>query len=578
MAHGATDHQKDREKKEAPQEVYRCDSLCKPTNQGRSKGNHQVQASNDQSCADSGSRMSKRASRQHCEKQAQGLMQRKASQEELLRFLRKVPWQDFQSSPSHVRSTIDQHMERSGDTACVMFGMYAQGSFRGVTNTTKECPWMMRVLTSVLHATDPQHCYTSMTISWNAQSEPHRDVFNLVGSENLVVPLKRPQKGGEIWIENSNPHPKRRTLTLECNGHPVLGELRDLQGPVSLNPKKWHATRPWQGDRMVLIGYTLQSHSLLSRNEVLCLRGRGFQFPWKTRSNISRSRETAQPDPVSPSPAPQAPVEDARFSDHQEGTPRQAPPEGRGTTHGVDQDATQGTTPRAGIRRPAADDREGGSHHRQPLQDQTGNQGGAHGAQLGVQRARQLGQAQSHPPAAPHGDKGARHGTQLHGVWEALSMDIQRSPHARSRIHQVVSPDRGRGGRGSLEAQEICAVGADAEPVSKDSDSREHPSANVDNTFTSSQDGRLPSPEVGSNSVQPELGGDQRCGDDSRECMRQRPVQPHSGAPGGDDQAPGVDPEPEREMNQSGQSSRTQDKATAKTEIPANKMGRTKET
>ena len=172
MALGASDHQKDVEKHSAPQDVYSGDSLCKP-NKGCNVQKDEVcsysnSISNDQRGKQHASEPSKASQRREFENQARKLITSKASMEDLISFLRKVPWQIYQGSPSHVRSTVDLSEGSAKSAAYVTFGMYAQGSFLGVTNITKECTWMSRVLTMVLRKANPEHTYTSMTVSWNS--------------------------------------------------------------------------------------------------------------------------------------------------------------------------------------------------------------------------------------------------------------------------------------------------------------------------------------------------------------------------------------------------------------------------
>ena len=91
----------------------------------------------------------------------------------------------------------------------------------------------------------------------------HADHHNLQGSTNIVLPLKLPPNGGDLWIELkpgdliSGPVEER----VDGKGKRWLGTThRSERGkPFFLNPTRHHATTTWKGERVVLVAYTVNT-------------------------------------------------------------------------------------------------------------------------------------------------------------------------------------------------------------------------------------------------------------------------------------------------------------------------------
>ena len=91
----------------------------------------------------------------------------------------------------------------------------------------------------------------------------HADHHNLQGSTNVVLPLKLPPNGGDLWIElksgdlASGPVEER----VDGKGRCWLGTTHKLERgkPFFLDPTRRHATTPWKGERTVLVAYTVNT-------------------------------------------------------------------------------------------------------------------------------------------------------------------------------------------------------------------------------------------------------------------------------------------------------------------------------
>ena len=71
----------------------------------------------------------------------------------------------------------------------------------GVLGSTADKPWLTELMIRVLSAVAPTAEYTSLWSSNSTAQPVHTDHHNLQGSTNVVLPLKLPPNGGDLWIE-----------------------------------------------------------------------------------------------------------------------------------------------------------------------------------------------------------------------------------------------------------------------------------------------------------------------------------------------------------------------------------------
>ena len=344
---------------------------------------------------------------------------------DLLGFLRQVTWQDFHSGPSHERSALNKREhEEPQASAFAGFGMYSHGGMQGTTNWTKECPLLTRLLNRVVQHYSPNQVWTSVTVSYNMRTETHKDKFNLQGSYNNVIPVIKPQHGGEVWTEGSEPNISNHTQELQCAGETKLGVLHPLKGPIYLDPKKWHATMPWVGDHQGLLASS-----------------------WE---------------------------QDGQQLHVQERDARAAPEAWRGTTFGLDQSSAQVPPDRDCRERAECDDREGCISHCEPLQDKSGPSGEDGRVQVGVHLQDQLRPAPGLADQAPDGNAGASSRAQFSRI-----LDICRDISARAIVQCLDSGDSNQQEGVSLEVEAICPMVSGPQPQRQDETRAGNPLARV---------------------------------------------------------------------------------------------------
>ena len=260
-----------------------------------------------------------------------------------------------------------------------------------------------------------------------------------------------------MWIGGDPKTAASAVCELSCNDQTRYGYLKPLNGPFLIDPKRWHATMPWTGTRMLLIGFTLGCFGRLSGQERHQLKQYGFQLPWKhnpkgaqhrLRSIIGEAHVAL--DSTSNKDAQQLHV--------QEGDAGSAHPSGRDTTIRVDEDSVEDPTGGAGGRSATGDDGKRclEDHQSLPHQGNVAGEAGRVPADLHLQD--EHGPASWHPPPPPDGDTGSSSRSELHGLREVQWLELRPDSYPCTLVQCVGSGNCLQRDRVSLEAPPICCV------------------------------------------------------------------------------------------------------------------------
>ena len=179
-------------------------------------------------------------------------------------------------SPNRNRSLVNR------DAECLTLGVYSHGAFYGTTNASVKHPQ----LTAYLNAFGKKHLprqaqWTSLTISRNNQMPVHRDVNNSGHHPNYLVGLGSYQ-GGELWTHNPQLSEQSQNALAQVHpdGRRLLGEARATQHRVvQFDPKEWHATCPWTGQRIVITYFVSRGWKQLENEALTQVLEQGFQVP-----------------------------------------------------------------------------------------------------------------------------------------------------------------------------------------------------------------------------------------------------------------------------------------------------------
>ncbi|CAE6963869.1 unnamed protein product [Symbiodinium sp. CCMP2592] len=153
-------------------------------------------------------------------------------------------------------------------------GAYSQGTLCGLRRNTRTFPNAVRAAVRLLRARFPHATFATVAIYSNVCTPMHRDANNLEGTANYMVPVTSFGKGG-IWIQDDKGPRARATPLGKANGR----VLQVCEGPVEFDARRYHCTLPWEGSRVVLVGFTPNRISSLKDDEVTVLKDLGFPVP-----------------------------------------------------------------------------------------------------------------------------------------------------------------------------------------------------------------------------------------------------------------------------------------------------------
>ena len=397
---------------------------------------------------------------------AKQLWLREAKVSELTTFLKHVPWSAFDTESQSRPFPRDPENKATLKPAYVVFGCYMHGGVVGVTQVTRRCPYLTRVVMSVMRHLCDDFQGTSVCVSCNIRSPPHRDSYNLSGSENVVVALIRPCDGGGVWTQpKEEESPSVHQVSVQCGSKEVLGTIQGLESPVKLCPQRWHATQPWTGDRLVMIGYSIGSAHKLQMSDRALLRRYGTPMPPRIlapqHQNLPSLRtpkgQRLQPSSLGVAPSSQH----AYIHSHEEGDAGSPSPVGRESAHVVDQGTAGSPTSRA-RRGDHADnlsnDRARCGEDHQSLQAQGGAPGSPAGARGSIYSSSDNRSAEEQDLQAPHGDSGDSSGIRKHGFRETLRDDLQPGDCGEAGVHEVVHQHSRGESRESLAPSSVCPM------------------------------------------------------------------------------------------------------------------------
>ncbi|CAE7914211.1 GIP, partial [Symbiodinium sp. KB8] len=162
-----------------------------------------------------------------------------------------------------------------------MVGQYTHGGQCGVVNDTNAYPFVTLYLVKAFKELTGINDFTSLLITEDVGMKCHRDVHNYVGRSNVLLPLLPCEDGGGVWVEAD---PGSYSFQDEWRQLPNRGwrrgRVHELQPgvPVVINPRRYHATEPWRGRRLVMTTYTPRTSSMKQPTYEI-LRDYGFEPP-----------------------------------------------------------------------------------------------------------------------------------------------------------------------------------------------------------------------------------------------------------------------------------------------------------
>ena len=164
-------------------------------------------------------------------------------------------------------------------------GAYVHG---GVVALRRHCRTFKNVtilLGAILRAAHPGMCFSSAALFLDTKTKPHRDMNNLEACPNLVVPLSAFTQG-HICVQDDH-----TAAGQDSSGGRGETLVDVASGPCSFDSSKSHHTMPWQGSRLVLVGFHIRDHHKLSSGDARGLQEVGY--PIKTAPSPAVSSKTS---------------------------------------------------------------------------------------------------------------------------------------------------------------------------------------------------------------------------------------------------------------------------------------------
>ena len=173
--------------------------------------------------------------------------------------------------------------EQNRNSLYAVFGAFQHGGVVGITRATKDHSDLVRQACQILCQDHPGEVFTSFVVSRNSSMPVHQDRNNDPATCNLISPLCVPSSGG-VWVEVQvgDPLMSDDIRYQEYGGKSIFGCVLPVGKPVRVKPNRWHCTADWtadDGDRFLVIGYTIKDWHKLSHQDLQSLEVSGFSVP-----------------------------------------------------------------------------------------------------------------------------------------------------------------------------------------------------------------------------------------------------------------------------------------------------------
>ena len=169
-------------------------------------------------------------------------------------------------------------------------GAYSKGPLKGLRRNVHSFPRCTAALCRLLSKAFPGEPFAAAAIFQNVKADLHVDRNNLSTAPNLLLPVSK-FTGGDVWFKDD-----AGSVPFEHQGQTLMGSLCEVsQAPCLLNAQLPHATLPWQGRRVLVVGYTPANVHELDATDVALLQKLGFVLPTRAQQERSPSLPSSEP-------------------------------------------------------------------------------------------------------------------------------------------------------------------------------------------------------------------------------------------------------------------------------------------
>ena len=159
-------------------------------------------------------------------------------------------------------------------------GPSRHGSAVSTAKTTQKHPWLTELMCAVLGSIAPEAEYTTLCLTNSGALPMSMNSANVAGSTTVMLPLKLPPDGGDLWVELRagdvvhGPVEKR----VESKGQEWLGTSHKLQCATPFSERR-HSHSPSKGEGSMLVAHTVNALGKVPECGLQALQAFGFPLP-----------------------------------------------------------------------------------------------------------------------------------------------------------------------------------------------------------------------------------------------------------------------------------------------------------
>ena len=154
-------------------------------------------------------------------------------------------------------------------------GAFTHGPHAGLHLCTLAHELPVLALVSLVRGARPDLYFSTVSLLRNARAVMHRDCHNHARTVNFAIPLTQ-FSGGEIFVEDAAGDSQMGQFRVTGKAMPLLKDFEP--SPVEFNPRLWHCTLLWGGERVILVACHIRNPDRLPRLAAEQLRNIGFRI------------------------------------------------------------------------------------------------------------------------------------------------------------------------------------------------------------------------------------------------------------------------------------------------------------
>ena len=141
-------------------------------------------------------------------------------------------------------------------------GVYRHGGVLGVRNSTKDYPLATKVVNLFIQEKLGGHaCWSTFSMHRNLSVKKHRDSHNARDKDSYLIPISDFKDGG-LWVQlKADEEAEKEDIVILEGERGIVKSFQSEEGNKQVIPfdsRRWHATRQWSGNRLVLAVYNVR--------------------------------------------------------------------------------------------------------------------------------------------------------------------------------------------------------------------------------------------------------------------------------------------------------------------------------